>query len=194
MWQSVWCVLQNSKDFPERWQCLYDVLFVHIFACYKTFFMWFVWCRDPTRGTRAVWTEASTRTLTHHSLQRRVLCTSLLHLHKPFFLLLFFLDVGTDNAVTHTHRTINTHSPGSQSADTHQSYECRLASVHWDSWGTNQAMEAAGECHISPPCCTNTHTHTERETTHVPTCTKAEYCLLFLTHIRTMTRSQLSAH
>lgn len=83
--------------------------------------------------------------------------------------------------LSHTHR----HSPRSRSADTHQSYECRLASVHWNSWGTNQAREAAGECHISPCCCTSTQTHTQ--TQHMPPHAQkqTDYSSLFLTHVHT---------
>lgn len=42
------------------------------------------------------------------------------------------------------------------------------------------------------PCCTSTDT--EREITHAPTCTKTDHYLLFLSHMSTMTHSQLSSH
>lgn len=112
--------------------------------------------------------------------------TSALQLHKPFF----FCTMLEWTILSHTHR----HSPRSRSADTHQSYECRLASVHWNSWGTNQAREAAGECHISPCCCTSTQTHTQ--TQHMPPHAQkqTDYSSLSLTHVHTMTHSQLSSH
>lgn len=153
----------------------------------------FVWCflLWSTRGTCAVWTEASSSTVTHHStvLKRRVRCTSHLHLNKPYFCLML-----EQTIKSHTHTTTNPHCPGSQSADKHQSYECRLASVHWDSWGTNQAMGAAGECHIGP-LVAPTHTHTQKERQHM--CPHAQkqtkaYCsLLICTQWHS---SQLSAH
>ncbi len=149
---------------------LCNVLFADIFACYKTFFMWFAWCHDKLCRD-----PAEALVLSGRKIQAEQWVTSSLGSNARYSALQSFIYWSWNGQCCHTHthadRTINTHSPGSQSTDTHQSYECRLASVHWDSWGTNQAMEAAGECHISPPCCTDTHTHTQRETTHVPTCT-----------------------
>lgn len=94
-------------------------------------------------------------------VQRKVLCTTLLHLHKPFFL----HEVGTDNIISHTHRTINTHSPGSQSADTHQSYS--MCVVWPRSTGTAEVRtrpwKQQENATLVPPL--HQHRHSERDNT-----------------------------
>lgn len=132
----------------------------------------FVWCflLWSTRGTCAVWTEASSSTVTHHStvLKRRVRCTSHLHLNKPYFCLML-----EQTIKSHTHNYKPTLSWVT---------ECRQTPELWVSSGIGPLGQLRYEPgdgssrrmpHWSPRC-SNTHTHTERETTHVPTCTKAD--------------------
>lgn len=79
----------------------------------------------------------------------------------------------------HTRTRMHIESPGSQSADTLQSYVSRLASVHSDSWGTNRAMEAAGEFHITPP--PPLQQHPQKETQHMSPHAQKSTTQLFLT-------------
>lgn len=92
-----------------------------------------------------------------------------------------------------THIMTNTHSLGSQSADT------RAMTVIWlQSTGTAEVRTRRWKQQENATLglvCTNTQTHThtltQRDTTHVPVGTKADYNL---TRLNTMTHSQLSAH
>ena len=86
--------------------------------------------------------------------------------YTPSFTQAFFLhEVGTDNIISHTHRTINTHSPGSQSADTHQSYS--MCVVWPRSTGTAEVRtrrwKQQENATLVPPL--HQHRHSERDNT-----------------------------
>lgn len=185
--------------FVSPWSGCLIFCYVSVFACYPyVFFMSLQAESWTTSGTHTVWTS----TVTHSSTALRCILGAFSFTQNLFvFVLFFLLDVKMDNTVTHTHmQTAINYKPT-------QSWvkECRQTPELWVSSGTGPLGQLRyepgdGSSRRMPPlvfASTRVHacvrTHTQRETTHVPTYTKADLSLLFLTHMHTMTHSQLSA-